>query len=72
MLFVSPVRAKLAALGQLVDQGKLRPVIGVVLPLADIAQAHHCWNVALPARATTLTRQDSRRCVPPGRAVEPD
>lgn len=39
-LFVSPGRAKLAALGRLVDQGKLRPVIGAVLPLADIAQAH--------------------------------
>ncbi|MER7805334.1 zinc-binding dehydrogenase [Streptomyces parvulus] len=39
-LFVSPGRAKLEALGRLVDQGKLRPVIGSVLPLADIAQAH--------------------------------
>lgn len=39
-LFVSPGRAKLEALGRLVDQGKLRPVIGAVLPLADIAQAH--------------------------------
>lgn len=39
-LFVSPGRAKLAALGRLVDQGKLRPVIGTVLPLTDIAQAH--------------------------------
>ncbi|MFF2188814.1 zinc-binding dehydrogenase [Streptomyces sp. NPDC058155] len=39
-LFASPGRAKLAALGRLVDQGKLRPVIGTVLPLADIAQAH--------------------------------
>ncbi|MFI6169119.1 zinc-binding dehydrogenase [Nocardia sp. NPDC051052] len=39
-LFVSPGRAKLEALGQLVDQGKLQPVIGAVLPLADIAQAH--------------------------------
>jgi NADPH2:quinone reductase len=39
-LFVSPGRAKLQALGRLVDQGKLLPVIGTVLPLADIAQAH--------------------------------
>lgn len=39
-LFVSPGRAKLQAIGQLVDQGELRPVIGAVLPLADIAQAH--------------------------------
>ncbi|AQU64971.1 zinc-binding dehydrogenase [Streptomyces niveus] len=39
-LFASPGRAKLAALGRLVDQGKLRPVIGTVLPLADVAQAH--------------------------------
>ncbi|MFJ4686340.1 zinc-binding dehydrogenase [Streptomyces sp. NPDC088789] len=39
-LFVSPGRAKLAALGRLVDQGGLRPVIGAVLPLADLAQAH--------------------------------
>ncbi|MFD6189406.1 zinc-binding dehydrogenase [Streptomyces sp. NPDC060275] len=39
-VFVSPGRAKLEALGRLVDQGKLRPVIGAVLPLADIAQAH--------------------------------
>ncbi|WP_328604463.1 zinc-binding dehydrogenase [Amycolatopsis sp. NBC_00345] len=39
-LFVSPGRAKLAALGRLVDQGELRPVIGAVLPLADLAQAH--------------------------------
>ncbi|MGW3862992.1 zinc-binding dehydrogenase [Streptomyces sp. NPDC005047] len=39
-LFVSPDRAKLAALGRLVEQGKIRPVIGAVLPLADIAQAH--------------------------------
>ncbi|WP_026119737.1 zinc-binding dehydrogenase [Nocardiopsis ganjiahuensis] len=40
LLFVSPGRAKLEALGHLVDQGELRPVIGAVLPLADIAQAH--------------------------------
>lgn len=39
-LFVSPGRAKLAALGRLIDQGELRPVIGAVLPLADIGQAH--------------------------------
>ncbi|MGW0541329.1 zinc-binding dehydrogenase [Streptomyces griseoincarnatus] len=39
-LFVSPSRAKLEALGRLVDQGKLHPVVGAVLPLADIAQAH--------------------------------
>ncbi|MFB9925219.1 zinc-binding dehydrogenase [Amycolatopsis halotolerans] len=39
-LFVSPGRAKLEALGQLIEQGKLRPVIGAVLPLADIASAH--------------------------------
>ncbi|MFE4496793.1 zinc-binding dehydrogenase [Streptomyces niveus] len=39
-VFVSPGRAKLDALGRLVDQGKLRPVIGAVLPLADVAQAH--------------------------------
>ncbi|MEV5807576.1 zinc-binding dehydrogenase [Streptomyces parvulus] len=39
-LFVSPDRAKLAALGRLVEQGRIRPVIGAVLPLADIAQAH--------------------------------
>lgn len=39
-LFVSPGRAKLEALGRLVEQGKLRPVIGAVLPLTDIAQAH--------------------------------
>ncbi|MFG2175265.1 zinc-binding dehydrogenase [Streptomyces niveus] len=39
-VFVSPGRAKLEALGRLVDQGKLRPVIGAVLPLADVAQAH--------------------------------
>ncbi|MFI1015043.1 zinc-binding dehydrogenase [Streptomyces sp. NPDC020965] len=39
-LFASPGRAKFEALGRLVDQGKLRPVIGAVLPLADVAQAH--------------------------------
>lgn len=39
-VFVSPDRAKLEVLGRLVDQGKLRPVIGAVLPLADVAQAH--------------------------------
>lgn len=39
-LFVSPGRAKLEALGRLVDQGGLRPVIGAVLPLAGIARAH--------------------------------
>lgn len=39
-VFVSPGRAKLDALGRLVDQGKLRPVIGAVLPLADVARAH--------------------------------
>ncbi|GAA1022021.1 zinc-dependent alcohol dehydrogenase family protein [Amycolatopsis albidoflavus] len=39
-LFVSPGRAKLEALTQLIEQGKLRPVIGTVLPLADIASAH--------------------------------
>ncbi|WP_435838169.1 zinc-binding dehydrogenase [Streptomyces chrestomyceticus] len=35
-----PGRAKLAALGHLVDQGELRPVTGAVLPLDDLAQAH--------------------------------
>lgn len=39
-LFVSPGRAKLEALNRLVDRGGLRPEIGAVLPLADIAQAH--------------------------------
>ncbi|KOG87144.1 zinc-binding dehydrogenase [Streptomyces varsoviensis] len=39
-LFVTPGRARLSALGRLVDQGRLRPVIGAVLPLSDIAQAH--------------------------------
>ncbi|WP_394620043.1 zinc-binding dehydrogenase [Lentzea sp. JNUCC 0626] len=39
-VFVSPGRAKLEALGRLVDRGSLRPVIGAVLPLNDIAQAH--------------------------------
>ncbi|MFJ4967176.1 zinc-binding dehydrogenase [Streptomyces sp. NPDC088729] len=39
-LFVSPGRARLEALGRLVDQGKLKPVIGAVFPLPDIAQAH--------------------------------
>lgn len=39
-LLVSPGRAKLAALADLVDQGGLRPVIGDVLPLADVALAH--------------------------------
>lgn len=39
-VFVSPGRAKLEILGRLVDQGKIRPVIGAVLPLADVAQAH--------------------------------
>lgn len=39
-LFVGPGRAKLEALGQLIEQGRLRPVIGKVFPLADIAQAH--------------------------------
>lgn len=32
-LFVGPGRAKLAALGRLVDQGGPRPVIGAGLPL---------------------------------------
>ncbi|MEU5972103.1 zinc-binding dehydrogenase [Streptomyces globisporus] len=39
-LFVSPGRAKLDALSRLIDRGELRPDIGAVLPLADIAQAH--------------------------------
>ncbi len=39
-LFVSPGRAKLEALGRLIEQGELRPDIGAVLPLADIAEAH--------------------------------
>ncbi|MFD5648975.1 zinc-binding dehydrogenase [Streptomyces sp. NPDC127039] len=39
-VFVSPGRAKLEALGRLVDQGRLRPVIGAVLPLDGLAQAH--------------------------------
>ncbi|MGW6634847.1 zinc-binding dehydrogenase [Streptomyces cyaneofuscatus] len=39
-LFVSPGRAKLEALDRLVDQGGLRPDIGAVLPLGDIAEAH--------------------------------
>ncbi|WP_409491282.1 zinc-binding dehydrogenase [Amycolatopsis sp. cmx-11-12] len=40
VVLVSPGRSKLEALGRLVDQGELRPVIGAVLPLADVAQAH--------------------------------
>ncbi|MFJ8967140.1 zinc-binding dehydrogenase [Lentzea sp. NPDC102401] len=39
-VFVSPGRAKVEALGRLVDRGELRPVIGAVLSLADIVQAH--------------------------------
>ncbi|MFF1714085.1 zinc-binding dehydrogenase [Streptomyces sp. NPDC058268] len=39
-VYVSPGRAKIEALGRLVDEGRLRPVIGAVLPLADIARAH--------------------------------
>ncbi|MFD4539135.1 zinc-binding dehydrogenase [Streptomyces bauhiniae] len=39
-LFVSPGRAKLDALAGLVEREELRPVIGAVLPLADVAQAH--------------------------------
>ncbi|AUI57986.1 zinc-binding dehydrogenase [Amycolatopsis sp. BJA-103] len=39
-VFVSPGRAKLEAIGRLVDEDKLRPVIGAVVPLDDIAQAH--------------------------------
>ncbi len=39
-VFVSPGRTKLEALGRLVDRGEIRPVIGAVLSLADIAQAH--------------------------------
>ncbi|MFD8060563.1 zinc-binding dehydrogenase [Streptomyces cyaneofuscatus] len=39
-LFVSPGRAKLEALDRLVDRGELRPDIGAVLPLGDIAEAH--------------------------------
>ncbi|MFE7664327.1 zinc-binding dehydrogenase [Streptomyces celluloflavus] len=39
-VFASPGRAKLEALGRLVDRGELRPMIGAVLPLADIAEAH--------------------------------
>ncbi|MFD4790720.1 zinc-binding dehydrogenase [Streptomyces sp. NPDC058459] len=39
-LFVSPGRAKLDALARLVEREELRPVIGAVLPLADVAQAH--------------------------------
>ncbi len=39
-VFVSPGRAKLEAIGRLVDKGELRPVIGAVVPLDDIAQAH--------------------------------
>lgn len=39
-LFVSPGRAKLEALGRLVEQDEVRPVIGAVLPLDEVAQAH--------------------------------
>ncbi|MGX1955210.1 zinc-binding dehydrogenase [Streptomyces anulatus] len=39
-LFVSPGRAKLDTLGRLVDRGELRPVIGTVLPLDEVPQAH--------------------------------
>ncbi|MFF0260874.1 zinc-binding dehydrogenase [Streptomyces microflavus] len=39
-LFVSPGRAKLEALDRLIDRGGLRPDIGAVLPLGDIAEAH--------------------------------
>ncbi|MFI2214667.1 zinc-binding dehydrogenase [Streptomyces sp. NPDC020141] len=39
-LFAGPGRAKFEALGRLVDQGELRPVIGTVLPLDEIVQAH--------------------------------
>ncbi|NJQ02510.1 zinc-binding dehydrogenase [Streptomyces zingiberis] len=39
-LFVGPGRAGLEALGRLVEQGRLKPVIGAVFPLSEIAQAH--------------------------------
>lgn len=39
-LFVGPGRATLESLGRLVEQRKLRPVIGEVLPLSDIGGAH--------------------------------
>mgnify|MGYP003529095066 CR=1 FL=1 len=39
-VFTPPNGSVLAEIGMLADAGKLRPVIGMVLPLADVRQAH--------------------------------
>lgn len=39
-LFLRPSRATLDALTDLVDRGLLRPVVGAVVPLAEVARAH--------------------------------
>lgn len=38
--FLQPDGEKLAKLGQLFEQGKMRPVVGAVFPLAETASAH--------------------------------
>ncbi|WP_337831237.1 zinc-binding dehydrogenase [Pseudonocardia sp. TMWB2A] len=55
-LFVSPGRAKLDALARLVDQRRLRPVIGAVLPLADIARAHTLLEHGAPVPGRSRPR----------------
>ncbi|MGI5499866.1 zinc-binding dehydrogenase [Lentzea sp. CA-135723] len=55
-LFVRPGREKLEALGRLVEKGELRPVIGAVLPLADIAQAHTLLEGNTPGEARKRPR----------------
>lgn len=55
-VFVSPGRAKLEALGRLVDLGRLRPVIGAVLPLDGIPQAHTLLEGGTTADGRTRPR----------------
>lgn len=38
--FLEPDGEKLAQIGKLVEEGKLRPVVGAVFPLSEVAKAH--------------------------------
>jgi NADPH:quinone reductase-like Zn-dependent oxidoreductase len=54
-VFVQPNQAQLQELANLADEGKLRPIIDAVLPLAEAAKAHE-MNATLHTRGKIVLR----------------
>ena len=54
-VFVQPNRAQLEEIAELVDAGKLRPIVEEVLPLKDAARAHE-KNATLHTRGKLVLR----------------